>query len=219
MPLRVADALAEINAEFPGASQASYSGNTSLFLMLCTGYPGITTANSNEVASQTGYSTRPSITFTTSGQTASNVALAVTLGTGATVSWIALVDSATLGAGNVHVAIPMITSAGLNLATVTLASPGVFTSPGQAPSNSTKIRTWAVNSVASGGTNGFNNGYPTGLTQDASVTTAGLSGDTFNVGVNTSSSGTVLWGVDNTQVVAAGNQLSFGTGSITYALY
>ena len=220
MPIKVSDALAEINAEFPGSSQASYSGNTSLYLMLCTGYPGITTANSNEVSSQTGYTTRPSITFTTSGQTASNVSLAVTLASGATISWIALVDSATYGGGNVHVAIPMVAASGWNVATVTVASPGVFTSPGQAPANSTKIRTYAISSVASGGTNGFNNAYPTQLTQDTVYTTTGLSGDTFNVSVNvTGTSGALMWAVDNTQVVAAGNQLSFGTGSITYASY
>lgn len=219
MPLRVADALSEINAEFPGASQASYTGNTSLWLMLCTGYPGITTAATNEVASQTGYTARPSITFTTTGQTASNVSLTVTLATGATVSWIALVDSATLGAGNVHLAIPMVTSAGWNVATVTAAAPGVFTSPGVAPANGTKIRSYALNSVATGGTNGFNNVYPTGLTQDSVLTTAGLSGDTFNVGTTTSVSGSLMWAVDNTQIVAAGNQLQFGTGTITYALY
>jgi len=48
----------------------------------------------------------------------------------------------------------------------------------------------------------------------------GLSGDTFNVGVNvTGTSGALMWAVDNTQIVAAGNQLQFGAGTITYALY
>lgn len=220
MPIRVADALAEINAEFPGSSQASYAGNTSLFLMLCTGYPGITTANTNEVSSQTGYTTRPAITFTTSGQTASNVSLAVTLATGATVSWVALVDSATYGAGNVHVAIPMVTAAGWQVATVTVASPGVFTTPGAAPANGTKIRTYSLASVASGGTAAFSTVYPSQLTQDSVLTTTGLSGDTFNVSVNvTGTSGALMWAVDNTQVVAAGNQLSFTTGQITYATF
>lgn len=221
MPIKVSDALAEINAEFPGSSQASYSGNTSLYLMLCTGYPGITTANSNEVSSQTGYTTRPSITFTTSGQTASNVSLAVTLASGATISWIALVDSATYGGGNVHVAIPMISSTGWGVATVTVASPGVFTSPGTAPANGTKIRTYSLASVASGGTAAFANSvYPSQLTQDTVYTTTGLSGDTFNVSTNvTGTSGSLMWATDNTQVVAAGNQISFTTGQITYSVY
>jgi hypothetical protein len=45
MPLTIAECNAILNAVLPGASHASYSGNTSLFLSIHTGDPGDTGAN------------------------------------------------------------------------------------------------------------------------------------------------------------------------------
>src|SRR5215510_320882 len=59
MPATVAERNGMLNAYLPGASHASYSGNSSLFLSLHTADPGDTGAN--EYTTYTG--NRPSISF------------------------------------------------------------------------------------------------------------------------------------------------------------
>jgi len=67
-------------------------------------------------------------------------------------------------------------------ATVTLASPGVFTAPGHTLSNSQTCRLEAVPGAA----------LPAGLSENTTYTIASVSGDTFTVSTNTTTSGSCL---------------------------
>lgn len=90
-------------------------------------------------------------------------------------------------------------------ASVTLASPGLFTSHAHGYSNGDPV----VITSKYGGTIPTTGGSFTGV-----LTVAGATTDTFNVGVNTTSSGDVLVRKILQQVVNAGVQFSLGIGAM-----
>lgn len=87
--------------------------------------------------------------------------------------------------------------------TCTLASPGVLTAPGNGYANGDK----AVVTAEYGGT------LPTGMPAQTLETVAGVSGNTFNLGVNTTSAGNGMVRKVATQAIASGVTASFSGGA------
>lgn len=91
----------------------------------------------------------------------------------------------------------------------TSASPGVFTAPGHGLSNGDKV----VVSDRHGGT------LPTtGANFDGLLTVAGVSGDTFNVGVNTTGTGNGWFRKVTTVPIVTGASVVIPTGDIIWRL-
>lgn len=95
--------------------------------------------------------------------------------------------------------------------TATLASPGVLTAPGITAGSSPTLANGAsvVLTGEYGGT------LPSGLTQYSIYTVAGLSSDTFNVGVNTTTVGNGMVRQITQQVIPINVTASFASGAIT----
>lgn len=87
--------------------------------------------------------------------------------------------------------------------TATLASPSVLDVPGNGYANGDKV----VVTAEYGGT------LPTGFTAQTVETVAGVSGDTFNMGVNASSTGNGMVRKVASQAVASGVTASFSGGT------
>ena len=98
--------------------------------------------------------------------------------------------------------------------TSTLASPGVFTAIG--------ITAGSTPTLANGATVVFDSEWggtlPTGITQYTSYTVAGLSADTFNVGTNTSTTGSGMVRQFTTQTISNNVTFSFAAGTLIFTL-
>lgn len=93
----------------------------------------------------------------------------------------------------------------------TLASPGVLTAYGITAGSTPALADGATVIV----TDEMGGALPTGLTRYSLYTVAGLSGDTFNVGVNTTTVGSGMVRQVQQQSIPSGVTASFGSGQIT----
>jgi hypothetical protein len=95
-------------------------------------------------------------------------------------------------------------------ATVTLASPGVVTAPGITAGSSPNL----ANGAAVVFTARFGGNIPTGFSAETAGTVAGLSSDTFNIGVNTSGTGACNVRQITQQSIPSNVTASFSSGSL-----
>jgi hypothetical protein len=93
--------------------------------------------------------------------------------------------------------------------TCTNASPGVLTAIGITAGSNPVL----VNGATVVATDEYGGALPTGLTRYSLNTVNGLSSDTFNVGVNTSSTGDGMIRQITQQVISSGVQASFSGGT------
>lgn len=98
--------------------------------------------------------------------------------------------------------------------TCTAASPGVLTAIGISAGSSPALANGALVTVDSE----WGGALPTGLTQYGAYTVASLSADTFNVGTNTTTTGSGMVRQYTPQVVASNVTLSFAASTLTLTL-
>lgn len=95
-------------------------------------------------------------------------------------------------------------------ASITLASPGVITAIGITAGSTPNL----ANGASVAFTTRFGGSIATGLTAETAYTVAGLSADTFNVGVNTTSTGSVMVRQLTQQSIPINVTASFSSGNL-----
>jgi hypothetical protein len=95
--------------------------------------------------------------------------------------------------------------------TCTNASPGVLTAIGITAGSSPNLANGSIVVVNAE----YGGALPAGLTGGTQYTVAGLSADTFNVGANTTSTGSGMVRAITVQAIAANSTWSFGIGALT----